>query len=426
MHLNPRIAALLNGLNNPSLPGIDLSLERMWQLLAALGNPQEKLAPVIHLAGTNGKGSTQAFLRAMYEAQGYKVHAYTSPHLVRFNERIVVAGEEISDEALLPLLERITLAAKDIPVTFFEATTAAAFLAFAETKADVVLLETGLGGRLDATNVVAKPMMTVITPVDYDHMEFLGETLTQIATEKAGILKQDVPCVIGAQKPEANAAIARAAYAKRAPLLACGLGWNAAVTASGVHVILDTAKIDLPLPVMAGAHQLHNAALAAVVAHTAELPITAEAIAQGVRDARWAGRLQALTHGPLVDAWGERGAVYLDGAHNVQAAEALVHWIAAQTVPVTMVCGMMARKDAAAFFGLFAGHIARLITVPITGEDCHTPEALKAAAVAAGIADVQAAARLDSVPAMLASEANGTLLITGSLFLAGELLKNHG
>ena len=193
MHLNPAIATLLDGLNNPSLPGIDLSLTRMVQLLAALGNPEKQLPPVIHLAGTNGKGSTLAFLKAIYEAAGYRVHAYSSPHLVRFNERIVLAGQEISDDYLLQLLERITEVAKDIPVTFFEATTAAAFLAFAEHSADVVLLETGLGGRLDATNVVARPIAAIITPIDYDHMEFLGETLGAIAAEKAGIIKDGVP-----------------------------------------------------------------------------------------------------------------------------------------------------------------------------------------------------------------------------------------
>lgn len=424
MHVNPSIAALLEKLNNPSLPGIDLSLERMWRLLAVLGNPQEKLAPVIHVAGTNGKGSTIAYLRAIYQAAGYRVHAYTSPHLVRFNERIVLAGQEIGDDALLRLLIRVNHHAESIPVTFFEATTAAALLAFSEHSADVVLLETGLGGRLDATNVVAAPAMTVLTPIAFDHMEFLGDSLTKIATEKAGILKADVPCIAGAQQPEAAQAIARAAYKLRAPLLSCGHGWNAAVTAKGIHVLLDTAQLTLPLPALSGAHQTHNAALAAVVAHSCEaLPVSPEEIAEGIAQARWPGRLQRLTQGPWVDAW--QGDVFLDGGHNVHAAEALAQWALDGGQPVTLVCGMMARKDAQAFLAPLAGRIERLIAVPIAGEDCHTPEALAQAAGKAGIVNVTAVRMGDVLP-LLQGAGGGTLLIAGSLFLAGEILQNHG
>ena len=225
MHVNPAINALLQAMNNPALPSVDLSLVRVKELLKLLGNPEKKLPPVIHIAGTNGKGSTLAFLRAIYEAAGYRVHAYTSPHLVRFNERIVLAGHEISDDGLIDILTRVR--DTDYAVTYFEATTAAAFLAFSEHMADVLLLETGLGGRLDATNVVENPIATIITPVDYDHMEFLGTSLAAIAAEKAGIMKRDAPCFIGEQKPEAREILKR--YA--APHRKCPI--HAAMAATG-------------------------------------------------------------------------------------------------------------------------------------------------------------------------------------------------
>lgn len=425
MHLNPRIAALLNGLNNPSLPGIDLSLERMAQLLATLENPQEKLPPVIHIAGTNGKGSTLAFLRAIYQAAGYRVHAYTSPHLVRFNERIVLAGEEITDEALEPVLARINDAAHRVPVTFFEATTAAAFLAFAEHKADMVLLETGLGGRLDATNMVERPVMTIITPIGLDHMEFLGPTLEQIAAEKAGIIKEGVPCIVGAQPEAVRKVIARAAYKQKAPLLVRGVGWEYGVQGDALHVTQGLIGWSLPLPSLPGAHQLHNAALASVAVRNCEaLAVTEEALQAGIRWAKWSGRLQHLMSGPLVEAWGKRGDVYLDGGHNAHAATALARWIVAQPQPVTMLCGMMARKDAAAFFAPLTGKLASVITVAIPGNDSYAPAALAEAARAAGIANARAGSLDDA--SSLRGAADGTLLIAGSLFLVGELLKNHG
>ncbi len=427
MHVNPEISALLEKLNNPALPTIDLSLERMWKLLAQLGNPEKRLPPVIHVAGTNGKGSTIAFLRAMVEAAGYRVHTYTSPHLVRFNERIVLAGNEIDDATLLPLLQRVEQCARTIPVTFFEATTALALLAFAEHKADVVLLETGLGGRLDATNVVAQPMLTILTPIDYDHMEFLGDDLQKIAAEKAGILKPNVPCVVGAQSPEALPVIARAAYALRAPLLVCGHGWNAAVTAQGLQVILDTMQINVPLPALLGPHQLHNAALAiTAVKQCEQLPVSDEAIAAAMHTVRWPARLQRLSYGPWVEAWGARGHVVLDGAHNPSAARVLAEWVVQNGEPVTMVCGMMRRKDPAAFLAPLAAHVRSFIAVPIAGQDCYTPEELAAHARASGIKTVRTCTDDANLSQIIRGEENGTLILCGSLFLAGELLKNHG
>jgi dihydrofolate synthase / folylpolyglutamate synthase len=427
MHENSSIAALLNGLNNPSLPSIDLSLARMQQLLAALGHPEQKLPPVIHLAGTNGKGSTLAFLKSIYEATGYRVHAYTSPHLVRFNERIVIAGQEVSDDYLLQLLEQVSTAAQTIPVTFFEATTAAAFLAFAEHLADVVLLETGLGGRLDATNVVPKPIATIITPIDYDHMEFLGNSLSEIAGEKAGIMKAGAPCFVGAQKPEAREVLKRAARKAECELHLHDFDWNFDTTSNGLRVKSGADMWDMPLPSLAGTHQLHNAALASVVAmNLPQLPISIEALRKGVSTAIWPARLQKLVHGPLVDAWGKRGDVYLDGGHNIHAAETLQQWMKQRGTPITLILGMMKRKDARGFLQPLAPHLARVITVPIEGNECYSPTDLAEVARGCGVANVTAANSLMDAAQHGAPAANATLLITGSLFLAGEVLKKHG
>ncbi len=427
MHLNARIAALLDGFNNPLLPGIDLSLTRMVQLLAALGNPEQRLPPVIHIAGTNGKGSTLAFLRAIYTAAGYRVHAYTSPHLVRFNERILLAGSEISDAYLEQLLAQVSAAAQRIPVTFFEATTAAAFLAFSQHHADVLLLETGLGGRLDATNVVAAPIATILTPVDYDHMEFLGETLGQIAAEKAGILKRSAACFVGAQWPEAREVIKRAARAHAGRLVLYGRDWEYQAMADGsVTVLSGTQRWVLPPPALVGTHQHHNAALASVVAlGVTQLPVSPEALARGVAEAYWPARLQRLSHGALVTAWGARGAVYLDGGHNAHAARALEGWIKAQNQPVTLMLGMMQRKDADAFLRPLAPLLAGVIAVPIPGTPCYDPAALAQLARDHGVAQVGVAETLEAAPTLMNGAEKGVLLIAGSLFLAGEVLKNH-
>lgn len=426
MHLNPQIANLLEGLNNPSLPGIDLSLVRMRELLKALGNPETKLPPVIHLAGTNGKGSTQAFLRAIYEAAGYRVHAYTSPHLVRFNERIVLAGHEISDDGLFDVLVRVNEAAQNIPVTFFEATTAMAFLAFAEHSADVVLLETGLGGRLDATNVVEKPIATVITPIDYDHMEFLGNTLTSIATEKAGIMKRGAPCFVGVQKPEAREVLKRAAREKDCAIHLYERDWSFEHTANGMKVMHGAESWKLPKPTLPGGHQYHNAALASVVAHALpQLAVMDAAMAKATSNAQWPARLQRLTHGPLVTAWGARGDVLLDGGHNPSAALMLHEWILEQPMPTTLLLGMMRRKDAAGFLDLLKEGLAGVITTAIPGNDSYSAVELAEIAREAGIAQVHALDSFEMVGEIQAST-TGNLLIAGSLFLAGEVLKNHG
>ncbi len=411
--MNPAIDAFLKIFLNPSLPVIDLSLTRMEKLLAALGSPQLRLPPVVHIAGTNGKGSTLAFLRAMAEADGKRVHVYTSPHLVRFNERIVLAGKEIEDAALLPLLQRVAEAARTIPVTFFEATTAAAFLAFSKNPADLLLLETGLGGRLDATNMVPNPALTLITPIGLDHMEFLGGSLAQIAAEKAGIMKSGVPCIAAAQVAEAASALIASAEHIGAPLMLAGRDWYVGKALEG-----------LPAPSLAGTHQRHNAALAVMAAR--HLGISSHSIANGISTAHWPGRMQRLTHGVLVEAWGTRGDVFLDGAHNAHAAQALAVWMSAHPQPITLICGMMVRKDAQAFLTPLAPYVSHFIAVPIEGEDSYSPSTLAESAKALGLTQITECPRAVAAATLFRNEDSGTLLITGSLFLAGELLKNHG
>lgn len=401
MHVNSRLAALLEGFNNPSLPGIDLSLDRVEQLLAALGHPETRLPPIIHVAGTNGKGSTIAFMRAMLEAQGKKVHVYTSPHLVRFNERIVVAGKMISDYVLTDVLEQVQQAAKDIPVTFFEATTAAAFLAFSRRRADYVLLEVGMGGRLDATNVIT-PVASVITPVALDHQEFLGNDLATIAKEKAGIIKNSVPVIIGTQAPAARKVIEEAALRQCARL----------VVAEGPTQL--TAGLE-------GEHQRHNAAVAIATLQTIGA-VDDKAIAAGLKQAAWPARLQRLKEGPLTDIVNN---VWLDGGHNAHAAAAIAAWAATKRQPLMLVVGLMARKDADAFFKPLAHVVDYVITIPIPGaEDAQDPMVLLNAAKTAGIAG-ESAPSLKAAMMILKRYKPATVLVAGSLYLAGEVLKTH-
>lgn len=395
------IATLLAPLNNPSLPGIDLSLERMQALLAALGNPQERLPPTVHVAGTNGKGSTLAFLRAMLQAAGKRVHGYTSPHLVRFNERIVLAGKEIDNDRLAGYLQRVA-AERSIGVTFFEATTAAAFLAFAEHDADFLLLETGMGGRLDATTMVARPKACIITPIGLDHQEFLGPDLAAVAAEKAGIIKPGVPVFSAAQLPEAESVLRAMAQRCHAPF-----------------TLVEPAAL-APLGLM-GAHQQQNAALAVAVAHA--LGVTdAQFIAEGLRQVRWPGRLQRLTRGPIVE---QLGPFWLDGGHNAHAARVLADWLAVQPAPRVLLCGLMARKDAAAFFAPLAEVVEHCVAMPIPGAaDGQDPDVLREAAMALGI-DAAVADDLESAVALAQRYNPATVLIAGSLYLAGEILKHH-
>jgi dihydrofolate synthase/folylpolyglutamate synthase len=408
---------------------IDLSLGRIERLLATLGNPERRLPPVLHVAGTNGKGSVVAFCRAALEAAGHRCHVYTSPHLVRFNERIVLAGREIADEPLAALLERVEAANEGAEITFFEITTAAAFLAFAETPADILLLEVGLGGRLDATNVVSRPQATCITPVDLDHQKYLGETLAAIAGEKAGILKPRVPAVISAQRPEAMGAIAMRAEEVGAPLRLEGRDWRAAPHGKGLRYEGPRWTLDLPPPRLPGAHQFGNAGAAiACLEQLAGFALPPKAIAEGIAGARWPARLQKLSMGPLAAALPAGWQLWLDGAHNPHGAAALAVWLGEQRLPAHLVTAMLDSKDPEGFFRALSGRVASVRTVPVPGgHNGLDPAALAATAAAAGH-DARACMDPAAAVADIIGAAKGEpalIMIAGSLYLAGAVLAEN-
>jgi dihydrofolate synthase / folylpolyglutamate synthase len=433
--VTPRIEAALGrlgGLHPKRIDTVDsstLQLDRIERLLAALRNPQERLPPVIHVAGTNGKGSTVATLRACLEAAGFCVHAYTSPHLVRFNERIRIAGALIEDDALADLLEECERVNAGAPITFFEVATTAAFLAFARTPADFTLLEVGLGGRNDTTNVVRNPAVTAITPVSLDHQAFLGDGVAQIAGEKAGILKPGVAAVIGPQTTDAAAVIAARAAAVGAPLYRWGEEWRCEAAAGGMRYEGVRWHLDLPLPLLPGAHQIANAGTAiACLEQLRDVSLPAAAIAVGLGHIEWPGRLQLLRRGPLVERLGEGWELWLDGGHNPAAGAALggaaSGW---RDRPLYLVVGMLNTKDAAGFLAPLALYARRLYAVTIPGEENPRPaEEIAAAAHAAGIAAQASASVEAALRDIAACEAPGRVLICGSLHLAGHVLADNG
>ncbi|WP_126975102.1 bifunctional folylpolyglutamate synthase/dihydrofolate synthase [Frigidibacter oleivorans] len=404
---------------------IDLTLDRVWRLLAALGHPERDLPPVIHVAGTNGKGSTQAMIRAGLEARGDRVHAYTSPHLARFHERIRVAGALIDEAALTALLDECWQANDGAPITFFEITTCAAFLAFARIPADWTLLEVGLGGRLDATNVVDRPRLTVITPVSIDHQQFLGETLAEIAGEKAGILKRGVPCIVGPQAEAALEVIERQAARLGAPLLTFGEHWHAREEDSRLVYQDETGLLDLPLPNLPGPHQIHNAG--AALAALRALGAGEAACEAAVTRAEWPARMQRLRHGPLVDL-APQAELWLDGGHNPAAGEALAATLARMPRrPTHLVVGMLNTKDIAGYLRPLAAHADSLTAISIPGEANTLPaEATEAAARAAGIAAATAASLREALSGIASAEPGARILICGSLYLAGHVLRENG
>lgn len=415
---------------------IDLSLGRIERLCAGLGNPQSKLPPVIHVAGTNGKGSVIAYLKAMLEAAGQRVHVYTSPHLRAFNERICLAGPDgaapIREDALSELLERVERANAGEPITFFEITTAAAFLAFAENPADVVILETGLGGRLDATNIVTKPALSVITPVSIDHADFLGDTIPQIAAEKAGIIKPGVPCVIARQLDDALDAIVTQATELRAPILAGGGAWDAYEQHGRLVFQDDTELIDLPLPRLIGRHQIENAGIAVAAARNlAGFSITAGDIAKGLNNVNWPARLQRLGPGALHALTFPNSELWLDGGHNPSAAQALAGAMAELEervpCPLHLIVGMMSNKDAGAFLAPFAGLTEFVVTVAIPGQaNAYTADELSTMARHQSLL-AEPARDLEDAFNLSRSVAQGPVrvLMTGSLYFAGKVLEAH-
>ncbi|HPD93631.1 MAG: bifunctional folylpolyglutamate synthase/dihydrofolate synthase [Rhodobacter sp.] len=404
---------------------IDLTLDRVWSLLDALGNPQNALPPVIHVAGTNGKGSTQAMIRAGLEAEGKRVHAYTSPHLARFHERIRVAGTLISEPALTALLDECYAKNGGAPITFFEITTCAAILAFARTPADYLLLEVGLGGRLDATNVVEKPALTIITPVSIDHQQYLGETLAEIAGEKAGIMKRGVPCVVGPQREAALEVIEARAARLGAPLIASGQQWTAREERGRLVFEDERGLVDLPLPNLPGVHQIENAGAALAALRT--LGFGETACEAAVTRAFWPARMQRLKEGPLVTA-APGIELWLDGGHNPAAGEAIAATLdRLPPRPTRLICGMLNTKDVVGFMRPLAGHAQTLSAVSIPGESNtlsadETATAARAAGLQADTADTVLAA-LETI-ARTTPEAR--VLICGSLYLAGSILRENG
>jgi dihydrofolate synthase/folylpolyglutamate synthase len=417
---------------------IDLSLDRMWRILAALDHPERRLPPVIHVAGTNGKGSTVAFLRAMLEAAGQRVHVYSSPHLVRMNERFRLAAPEggvlVGDAELAATMEECERANAGAPITVFEITTAAGLLLFSRHPADVLLLEVGLGGRLDATNVVERPLASVITPVSTDHTDFLGDSIAAIATEKAGIIKRGAPVIVATQPRDALAVIERQAARLSAPVAIAGEHFI--VTGERGRLVYqdDAGLLDLPAPKLFGRHQFDNAglAIATLRALKNDLNVPIAAFEQGVVRAEWPARFQRLSQGRLVALAPPGSELWLDGGHNPDGGRAVAAALAdleeRVSRPLVMIVGMLQTKDCSGFLRNFSGLARRVIAVPIPDQPkSMTADALADAARGVGLS----ATSRDSVAAALTAigdlgvDLPPRILIAGSLYLAGEVLKDN-
>jgi len=434
--MNP-IDAVLERLYALHPKKIDLSLDRMWRILERLGHPERNLPPVIHVGGTNGKGSTVAFLRAILEAAGKSVHVYTSPHLVRINERFRLGapggGRLVSDAALAEAFEECERVNAGEPITVFEITTAAGLLLFARNPADVLLLEVGLGGRLDATNVVDAPVATVVTPVSIDHVDFLGDTLALIASEKAGIFKPGVPAVLGRQSSEALEVLERAAMRVRAPLFVAGEHWTVGEERGRLVYQDDDGLLDLPAPRLPGRHQFENAGLAiATLRRVAGWNLPLPAYETGIATAEWPARMQRLSAGPLAELAPQGSELWLDGGHNPAAgrmvAAALADIEERAPRPLMLVVGMLSTKDVEGFLQNFSGLARRVIAVPIPDQEkAVPPEAIADAARRAGIqAETQpsVAQALERI-ARLNIEPPPRIVIAGSLYLAGVVLAEN-
>ena len=416
------IEQFLNRLQHPLMVGIDLSLERMVRLLAAMGNPHKRLPPVIHVAGTNGKGSLISCLSAIFEAAGYRVHRYTSPHLVWFRERIVLQGKEIENSMLETLFRHVSPILLNHQATFFEAETAAAFLAFADKPADIFLMETGMGGRLDATNVIEKPLLTAITPIAIDHSEYLGSNLAKIAGEKAGIIKKNMPVVIGRQSSESLAVLEKKATEMNAKMSRFGHEWRVEN-----HYYISPTKELLLTPALAGEHQYDNAGTAvACIEQLPQFNITNNHIKQGLERTVWQARLQHLTRHPYNKLLPENIALWLDGGHNPQGGEVLGNWLAeqAKTHDIYLICGMMKGKDSKEFLRYLAPYTKLLCAIKIPKEkDAQTPENIAIAARAVGMEAVVAENIENALQTIASSTQKPAIIcICGSLYLAGKVL----
>jgi len=417
------LVALLQALMPTSLAEIDLSLARVERFLQVCGNPQRRIPPVIHVAGTNGKGSTLAFLRAILEQAGHRVHVYTSPHLVNFCERIVIAGQQVDEATLIPVLSSVLERTKHIPLTFFEATTVAAFELFARYEADFTLLEVGMGGRLDATNLV-DPAVSVITPVSLDHTEFLGDSLAAIAGEKAGIIKAHRPVVIAEQQPAAMQRMTDNAIQLAAPLWRYGVEWvvhQASYQAQGRTIPLNQLAL-------VGQHQQMNAATALATLDALGLDIPKEVTLRGLASARWPARLQRLSEGPLIKALPAGHELWLDGSHNEAGAQTIAEWANGRNVRLHVICGMVNRKDAAAFIrGVdVVADSVYLIDIPYEKSSYRAAD-LQAIAQRAGVAAKTAPSLQQAIASIVQETAHSPtiIMICGSLYLAGRVLEKN-
>ncbi len=423
------LARLIDDLSALHPQEIDLNLVRVERLMDKLGNPHLRLPPVFHVAGTNGKGSTVAYVRACLEAAGKRVHVYTSPHLVRFNERIRLSGQLISDDDLLAVLRDVRSINGDDPITFFEVTTAAAFLAFSRVPADAVVLEVGMGGRLDATNIVPRPAVTGIAQLALDHQQFLGSTLVKIAAEKAAIAKRGVPLVHQKYDRLVAQKVAEVAALTGAKLISRGADWDSALYQGQLHYKDKQGKLELPVPRIAGSHQLDNAGLAiAMLRHQSEIAVPESAIRAGLGWAEWPARLQRLSTGALAEILPPDAQVWLDGGHNPAAAKALAAHFKSLNVKPVLITAMLANKDAVGFFKSFESIAAQEITLhrPADAHHWHSASALAATANALGLQTAHA----DNLPEAirLALKYGGptvTILICGSLYLAGDVLSEN-
>ncbi|MDG2242855.1 MAG: bifunctional folylpolyglutamate synthase/dihydrofolate synthase [Rhodospirillaceae bacterium] len=409
---------------------IDLSLGRIERLLTDLGSPHLRVPPVVHVAGTNGKGSVIAMMRAALEASSYRVHVYTSPHLVSFTERIRLCGDLIDPMLLSELIGHVEHVNGEAPITFFEIITAVAYHAYAQIPADFLLLETGLGGRLDATNVVPHPKATVLTPIALDHMSYLGHSLAEIAGEKAAIMRAGAPCISAAQSPEAAEVIKNTAAKLGVTVVWQHEDWTIEEDDFGT-VRYQDAQTDwsLPRPALSGAHQIVNLGIALATLARLPVDIPAFGLRSGMRQIDWPARLQRLTEGPVVACVPHGWEVRLDGGHNPAAGEALAHWLAAEPRPTVAICGMMAGKDLSGYLSPLVPHLTAMATVPIPDHDgCAPPNDLENVGREAGMTEVMACTDVMSALASLQphlATSGGRVLVCGSLYLAGEVLKKH-
>lgn len=422
--------ALINKLSEIHPKGFDLSLDRISALLEKLGNPQEKLPSVIHVAGTNGKGSTLAFTRAILEAQGYKVHVHTSPHLVNWHERYRLGGKLVSDDVLADAIQRVADANDNKPITVFELLSAVMFVLFSEHEADFALVEVGLGGRFDATNVIPEPLVCAIAPVALDHQAYLGDTIEKIAFEKAGIIKRKVPVAVGRQQDEARDTIEEVARKNNASIMIAGQDFDAYRDATGFVYQDEEGLLDLPLAKLAGEHQLDNAALAMAAIRLAKIEVTPDAFAQGMLKVTWPGRLERLPDGKITKNFGDQADIWIDGGHNPSAGEAIAAELIRQNAGTNrntlLICGMINTKEPFGYFKPFEMLGAEVFTVPVAMSEAGIPpKELAEIANSAGL-ETHSFGSLDEAIAQAAKQHKNTpdmrILFCGSLYMVGEVL----